>query len=215
MVLDRLDAAFIARMAGRPRPSPSPRGEGRKDDAVAAGIAITVTGGCRTTGSVARDLVRNGLPTERHPLPVPDGPATAIAERIVGAGRRVVAIAGAGTNAGLAAVAMAVDAALAERGLRVLRLAHSPLHGTGAADAAAYDVADVVLVIDRDWFPAGPIHGRRLVARACGYDGVVLVRPPSTSSCPSHGAALGVIGIDLLATVACDAVAPSDRERGS
>lgn len=213
MVLDRLDAAFVARMAGRSRRSPAPTVEGRQDDTGTAGIAVAV--GRTMTGSAAGVLLGNGLPKGRHHRAAADGPAAAIAERIVGAGRRVVAIAGAGTSAGLGAVAMAVDAALAERGLRVLRLAHSPLRGTGDADAAAYDVADVVLVVDGDWFPPGPIHGRRLVARACGYDGVVLVRPPSTASCPAHGSALGAIGIDLLATVPGDAVAPSDREGDS
>jgi len=182
MAMDRLDAAFVARLGAALRPGPP-----------GAGLAAAMP-------PTTRVEPRTACP----PLP---GSAVWIADRIAAEECRVVGIAGAGTTVGLGALAERIGDALATHGWRVAHRTGPVLLHPGDATT---DAADVVLVVGGDWFPVGPVNIRRLVGRVCGCAAVVLVRPADRSPCPAHAAALGSLGVLLLATVEATFETPAE-----
>jgi len=181
-LMDRLDAAFLARLTGAPG-----------DDVTAV---VPVSRPVPPTTRIARS---DGVSA---PGPVGPNGSTgrwdAIVDRVVTAAHRVVALAGAGTAVGLDGLAERIGAALAVRGIRVDCRRGPVLMQRVDAEG---DDPDVILVVGGDWFPAGPVNVRRLVALACGCDAVVLVRPAARPPCPAHAEALAALGIALVASI--------------
>jgi hypothetical protein len=126
------------------------------------------------------------------------GPWEEIADRLADTGCRVVGLAGAGTAAGIDALAARLATVLGARGRRVEQRTGPVLWRPSDADG---DDSDVVLVVGGDWFPTGPVNARRLIGKAWGCEAAVLLRPPERPPCPAHAAALDALGVTLLATI--------------
>jgi len=159
--MDRLDAAFLARIGG---------GD-------AGGAAFTGGGG--------------------DPAAEPVEPMHRLADAVLAAGCRVVAVAGAGSGAASPVLMAGIVRALGARG-RVVGHRDGPVLRAVSDEPGA--AGGIVVVRCGDWFPPGAVNHRRLVSLACGCEGVILVTA-SPLPCPAHVAALRALGIVVVATL--------------
>lgn len=127
----------------------------------------------------------------------PVGPMHRLADAVLAAGCRVVAVAGAGSGAASPVLVSGIVGAIAARG-RVVGHRDGPVLRAVPDEPGA--AGGIVVVRCGDWFPPGAVNHRRLVSLACGCDGVILVTT-SPVPLPAHVAALRALGIAVVATL--------------
>lgn len=127
----------------------------------------------------------------------PVGPMHRLADAVLAAGCRVVAVAGAGSGAASRVLVAGIVRALAAQG-RVVGHRDGPVLRAVPDEPGA--AGGIVVVRCGDWFPPGAVNHRRLVSLACGCEGVILVTA-SPVPCPAHVAALRALGIAVVATL--------------
>ncbi|MFZ4732452.1 MAG: hypothetical protein ACOYK7_07935 [Pirellulales bacterium] len=214
--MDRLDAAFLARLTTAPRaerrpavPPSRPVPPTTRIEHSTAQPALEQAAQPALEQAAQEVAPRPGVAPVvgvNQPAQAPgrvapidrSGPWEEIADRLADTGCRVVGLAGAGTAAGIDALAARLATVLGARGRRVEQRTGPVLWRPSDADG---DDSDVVLVVGGDWFPTGPVNARRLIGKAWGCEAAVLLRPPERPPCPAHAAALDALGVTLLATI--------------
>ena len=221
MTVDLLDAAFLRRLADRPRPAQTrspvckapPRRPVSAAPAVPARVPAPHVPTCVATAPLAAPAppappappVREEPIVERLLAQAPEEWA-ALAAHVEAArqrGRRVIAVAGGRAGEGRTTLVRCLAATLRARGRDVSCATARELAVVAAGPDGRGPTHDkrIILVDAGVWFPPGPIRRSVLQVESLGCEAAILVRRADAPESEARQAALEALGIEVLGEV--------------
>jgi hypothetical protein len=218
MTVDLLDAAFLRRLADRPRPAPAqphpipapPRRPVAAARAAAPRVPAPQPAACVASPPIVAPSppappVREEPIVERLLAQAPDEWA-ALAAHVEAArqrGRRVIAVAGGRAGEGRTTLVRCLAATLRARGRDVSCAAAHELALVAAGPDGRGPTHDkrIVLVDSGIWFPPGPIRRSVLQVESLGCEAAILVRRSGAAGGAARQAALEALGLEVLGEV--------------